>query len=104
MELFILYFNGLPIKILRKMMNDVSLKIVFIFANGIIWDISSGSSLFAKVPVYQCPPVSRMKRVNLCTWETPKRVLLQTVKTPMKCRIMRHFIRVYTVCKGKKDL
>ena len=36
--------------------------------------------------------------------ETPKRVLLQTVKTQMKCRIMRHFIRVYPVCKGRKDL
>ena len=22
----------------------------------------------------------------------------------MKCSIMQHFIRVYTVCKGKKDL
>ena len=30
--------------------------------------------------------------------ETPKWVLLQTVKTQMKCRIMRHFIRVYIVC------
>ena len=27
-----------------------------------------------------------------------KRVLWQTVKTRMKCRIMRHFIKVYTVC------
>ena len=31
-------------------------------------------------------------------WETPKWVLLQTVKTQMKCCIMRYFIRVYTVC------
>ena len=31
-------------------------------------------------------------------------VLLQTVKTKMKCSIMLHFIRVYTICKGKKDL
>ena len=30
-------------------------------------------------------------------------VILQTVKTQMKC-IMLHFIRVYTVCKGKNDL
>ena len=30
--------------------------------------------------------------------------LLQTVKTHMKCDIMRHFIGVYTVCKDKKDL
>ena len=28
---------------------------------------------------------------------TPKWVLLQTVKTQMKCRIMHLFIRVYTV-------
>ena len=34
--------------------------------------------------------------------ETPKEVLLQTVKTQMKCSIMLHFIGVYTVCKGKK--
>ena len=35
--------------------------------------------------------------------ETPEQVLLQTVKTQMKCSIMLHFIRVYTVCNGKKD-
>ena len=29
-------------------------------------------------------------------------VLLQIVKTQLKCRIMRQFTRVYTVCKGKK--
>ena len=28
-------------------------------------------------------------------------VLLQAVKTQMKCSIMLHFIRVYTVCEGK---
>ena len=42
--------------------------------------------------------------LTLCIWETPKRVLLQTVMTQMKCSIMLHFIRVYAVCKGKKDL
>ena len=42
--------------------------------------------------------------LTLCILETPKRVLLQTVKTQMKSSIMLHFIRVYTVCKGKKDL
>ena len=42
--------------------------------------------------------------LTLCIRETPKRVLLQTVKTHMKCSIMLYFIRVYTVCKGKKDL
>ena len=33
-----------------------------------------------------------------CIQETPKQVLLQTVKTQMKCSIKLHFIRVYTVC------
>ena len=42
--------------------------------------------------------------LTLCIPETPKRVLLQTVKTQMKCSKMLHFTRVYTVCKGKKDL
>ena len=42
--------------------------------------------------------------IALCIWETPKQVLLQTVKTKMKCIIMMHFIRVHTVCKGRKDL
>ena len=36
--------------------------------------------------------------------ETPRCVLWQTVKTQMKCSMMLHFIRVYTVCIGKKDL
>ena len=39
---------------------------------------------------------------TLCIQEPPKQVLLQSVKTLMKCNIMLHFIRVYTVCKGKK--
>ena len=30
--------------------------------------------------------------------------ILQTVKTQMKWSIKLHFIRVYIVCKGKKDL
>ena len=42
--------------------------------------------------------------ITLCIRETPKGVLLHTVKTQMKCSKMLHFIRVYTVCKGKKDL
>ena len=33
-----------------------------------------------------------------CIRETPKWVLLQTVKTQMNCGIVLHFIRVYTVC------
>ena len=38
-----------------------------------------------------------------CIRVTPKRVLLQTEKTHMKCCIMLHFImiRVYIACKGK---
>ena len=35
---------------------------------------------------------------------TPKSVLWQTVNAQMKCRIMLHFIRVYTVCRDKNDL
>ena len=42
--------------------------------------------------------------LTLCIWESPKQVCLQTVKTQIKCSIMLHFIRVYTVCKGKTDL
>ena len=42
--------------------------------------------------------------LGLCIRETPKRVFLQMVKTHMKCSIMLHFIRVYTVCPGKKNL
>ena len=61
----------------------------------------SGSSLFAKVPVYAIPANSLLSFVF---GETTKRVLLQTVKTQMKSSMMLHFIRVYTVCKGKKDL
>ena len=41
--------------------------------------------------------------LTLCILEAPKWVLLQTVKTQMKSSIMLHFIRVYTVCKDKKD-
>ena len=40
--------------------------------------------------------------LTLCIRETPKWVLLQTVRTQMKCHILRHFIRVHTVCMGKK--
>ena len=36
-------------------------------------------------------------KLTLCIWRT-----LTTVKTLMQCSIMLHFIRVYTVCKGKK--
>ena len=36
--------------------------------------------------------------LTLCIMETPKQVLWPTAKTQMKCRIMRHFIRVCTVC------
>ena len=48
--------------------------------------------------------LNKISTLTLCIRETHKRVLLQTVKTKMKCSIMLHFIRVYTVCKGQKDL
>ena len=38
------------------------------------------------------------KLITLCSHKAPKRVLLQTVKTQMKCCKMRHFIRVSTIC------
>ena len=41
---------------------------------------------------------------TLCIQEAPKRVIFQTVKTQMKCSIMLHFIRVYTVCIDKKKI
>ena len=34
----------------------------------------------------------------------PKCFLCQTVKTEVKCRLIRHFITVYTVCYDKNDL
>ena len=37
------------------------------------------------------------KELTLCVPEAPKRILWQTVKTQMKCRMMRHFIRISTV-------
>ena len=49
-------------------------------------------------------PILSIDLKHVVFGETPKRVLLQTVKTQMKCHIMRHFIKIYTVCKGKKDL
>ena len=43
--------------------------------------------------------------LTFCIWEPLNEYfLLQTVKTQMKCSIMLYFIRVNTVCKGKKDL
>ena len=44
------------------------------------------------------------RQLALCIRETFKRVHLQIVKTQIKCSIMLHFIRVYTVFKGKKEL
>ena len=41
--------------------------------------------------------------LTLCIRETPKLVILLTVKTQMKYSIMLHIIRVYTACKGKKE-
>ena len=45
--------------------------------------------------------ITELLVLTLWIWEAPKLVLLQTVKTQMKCSIMLHFIRVYTV-KVKK--
>ena len=43
-----------------------------------------------------------MDELTLCTWENPKRVLLQTVKTLMKRIVLLHLSgKVYTVCQGK---
>ena len=46
----------------------------------------------------------QMRTLTLCTWEAPKGVLLQTVKSQMKCSMMLNFIWDITVCKGKKVL
>ena len=43
------------------------------------------------------PSRQRVNKLTLCIPETPKQVILQTVKTQML-----HFIWVHTVCKGKK--
>ena len=57
MEKSIMYFKGLSVKISIKNDLFMSLKIVFILANSEDTDemsgISSGSSLFAKEPVYR---------------------------------------------------
>ena len=53
--------------------------------------------------IYNCI-VFAITSYSLCRHETPNRILLNPVKTQMKCCMMRYFIRVYTVCKGKKDL
>ena len=36
--------------------------------------------------------------LTLCILKTPNQVVWQTVKTQMKCSIMRHFISACTVC------
>ena len=53
---------------------------------------------------YQMKIMNTVIPLTLCNRQFPKPVLLQTVKTQMKCSRMLHFIRVYTVCEGKKDL
>ena len=42
--------------------------------------------------------------INHLETTTPKRVLWQTVENQLKCRIMRHFTRVFTVCLDKIDI
>ena len=37
------------------------------------------------------------KELTLCVPEAPKKILWQTAKTQMKCRMMRHFIRISSV-------
>ena len=41
--------------------------------------------------------------LTLCILETPKWVILQTVKAQIKCSIMFHFIRVYTTKVKKRS-
>ena len=67
--------------------------------------------LFAYMVVADCNVICENNVILLnnklnffCIRETPKQVLLQIVKTLMKYSIMQHFIRIYTVCKDKKDL
>ena len=56
-----------------------------------------------RVRYFRTFTVSRALILTLCISEPPKRVLLQTVKTQMKCSIMWHIIRFYIVCKDKKS-
>ena len=42
------------------------------------------------------PAKKKVRPLLLCILETPQWICYQTVKTLMKCRNMRHFIRVYT--------
>ena len=53
------------------------------------------------INIESAPVYNQYSLKTLCIRETLKPVLWQTVKTQMKCSIMLHFIRVYTVCKGK---
>ena len=53
-------------------------------------------------PIPYCIDIGFRHSVMFCNQETTKRVLWQTGNTQMKCSIMLHYIRVYTVCKGKK--
>ena len=57
--------------------------------------INSGQALYAYL-------VNQL--VNPLYSRNPRTSFLQTVKTQMKYSRMLHFIRVSTVCKGKKDL
>ena len=66
--------------------------IFFISLNNYIEPVHEGS-LF-----YNCEVT-----LTVCIRVTSKRILLQTVKTKMKCRMMWHFSRVYTA-KVNKDL
>ena len=54
---------------------------------------------FLIVQVYYSIQLNAAARIDTRKW-----VLWQTVKTQMKCRRTRHFIRICTVCKDKTDL
>ena len=70
-------------------------KSVLIWANIIFM---SESSKFTQSVAYDNWDFS--VSLTLCIRQPPKQVLLQTVKIQMKCSIMLHFIRFYTVCKS----
>ena len=53
---------------------------------------------------FSCKFACLIQCLTLFILDTGKQVLFQTVKTQMKCCIMRHFIRVCTVCQDKNNL
>ena len=96
----------------RQVFSRSGLKFMYVGRQGPgVCSCSSEHFLFAYVSTkfaYACPTVILLSYMyvvytaqvylTLCILETPKRVLWQAVKTQMKCSIMLHFIRVFTVC------